>query len=761
MSWRSGENLGHYRLIEQIGRGGMGVVWKALDTRLGREVALKAIPPELADDPERLRLFRAEARSVAAVSHPGIVTIFSVEEHADRPFMTLELVSGETLDRIIDRGRLSVDQVLRLGGDLVDAVAAAHRQGIVHGDLKPANLMVGDGDRIKVLDFGLARIRERSEPTSQDATTTAAGTRSVAGSLPYMAPEQLLGQPADPRADLFAIGVILYEILAGSRPFRGSTPGELVPAIIRDDPEPLARRRDDVPEPLEQLVHRCLAKEPAERFSTADELHAALATLARRRQRDSLAAELAIPLPTVETDASRTAIAVLPFEDGSPERDQAHLCEGLAEDILDALARVAEIRTASRTRAAQLAARGHDPVEVGRRLHVDYVLGGSVRKSEDRLRVSVRLIEVAGESSVWSERFDRGSRDIFEVQDEIADTIVERLQGLDSGASGIPARTTRNAEAYELYLKGRYFWNQRYAGGLERALEQFGRAVEIDPEYALAYVGIADCYLVLGHYAYADPAHAYPEARSAAERALELAPDLGEAHASMAWIRAFRDYRREEASRHFRRMFEAHPSYATGYEWYGLFLISEGRFDDAVTVLRRAAQLDPVALIIPSIRAYALHCAGLARDSERVAQQALEMNPDFMFANLVLGVNRLLHPDLGDGLPAIRKAAELSGDSPLLLGYLGYALGLSGRGEDARAVETTLDELARHRYVPDLARALVHHGIGDRERTLDALEAAVAARDSFLVTAQSGPTFAALHEEPRYRKLLARMGLSP
>jgi len=673
-----GALLAHYRLIEKIGAGGMGVIWKALDTRLQREVAIKLLPEDLATDAESIGRFEREARAVAALNHPNIVTIYSVEEAEGVRFFTMELLVGRTLHEILPKGGLPLDRLLEISAVIADALAAAHERGIVHRDLKPPNVVITAGGRVKILDFGLAKVR-RTTPAAFGADwTTGAWAREgqLVGTLHYMAPEQLRGQPADQRSDVFALGILLYEMATGRRPFEGESVPALAASILMDAVVPPSRLRPELPPRLDHLVARCLEKDPALRIPTAQELCTELAEI-RRGQAES-------------PRGTGPSIAVLPFSDMSQAKDQEYFCEGIAEEIINALTRLEGLRVASRISSFQMKGAGLDSREIGRRLGVTTLLEGSVRKAEERLRVTAQLIDVQEGYGLWSERYDRDMKDIFAIQDEIARRIVEALRVTlspsEQAAMGKPATT--DVQAYDYYLRGRKFFNQYNRRGVELARRMFQHAIELDPGYALAHTGLADCstYIYM-HVLGTDEIR--ESALVSGRRAVELDPGLAQAHVSLGLALSLtRDH--DAAEREFETALQLDPRLFEAHYFYARDCFMQGKLEKALELYDRASELRPEDYQSPLLVGQIYEDLGQPeqaavhrRKGVRIAAQRLEFHPDDVRA-LYMGANGLVA--LGErerGLEWAQRALGLDPVDAMLLYNLACIYAIAGRPEEA------------------------------------------------------------------------------
>ena len=619
-----GRQLGSYRVLSLLGAGGMGEVYRARDAKLNRDVALKILPDAFALDADRLERFRREARAVASLNHPHIVTIYSIEEHDDVPFITMELVEGRSLDQGIAGGGLSLARFFDIAIALADALSAAHRKHIIHRDLKPANVMVTDDGNVKVLDFGLARTVEPDVVRLGDAVTslglTAAGT--IVGTMPYMSPEQIEAKPLDHRTDLFSLGIILYELATGERPFRGDSSAGLMSSILKDHPEPVGERRSGLPGGVCRLIGQCLEKHRRDRIQTANEVLVELKAQRRAWESGTGAAGRAAPdiaPPPAERAAS---IAVLAFTDMSAAKDQDWFCDGIAEEILNALTPLKGLRVAARTSAFSFKGKGDDLRTIGEKLNVTTVLEGSVRRAGDRVRITVQLSDVANGFQLWSERYDRELKDIFDVQDEIAKAIAERLRVTLAGGKDdrLVEQATTNIEAYQLYLKGRALVDRRGAS-VPTGLDLLRTAVELDPGYSLAWAGVADALTVLAYSGAARGSDSKPEAMAAAKRSIKLDPTSATGHTALACATLLYENNRAIAKQEFERALELSPNYAMGRCWYANLLsqLGTGRFRAGHRRSpTRARQRSPVRLRHHEPRGLSVHSRPAGRGDRNV-----------------------------------------------------------------------------------------------------------------------------------------------
>jgi len=750
-----GQSLLHYRLIEKIGEGGMGVVWKALDTKLDREVAVKLLPEDLASDPERLKRFEREAKAAAAINHPNIVTLYSVEQADGTHFIAMELVDGRTLAHLIPDEGLPVERFLDLALPLTEAIAAAHERGVTHRDLKPSNIMVSDAGRLKVLDFGLAKLRERAGADRPWDGSTKTLTRDgiVLGTMPYMSPEQLQGKPVDQRSDIFALGIVLYEMATGRRPFGGDNPAELASSILRDIPLLLSEVNQAMPADVARIVRHCLQKDPERRYQTAKGL---------RNELEELRTELAsgIVSATHGDELKAPSIAVLPFTDMSPQKDQEYFCDGMVEELIDALAKLGGLRVASRTSAFQYKEATRDIREIGRRLGVRTVLEGSVRKAGNRLRITAQLVNIADGYHLWSDKYDRDLEDIFAVQDEISLAIVEKLKVrlLGGEKEKLVKRQTKNQEAYNLYLKGRYFWNRRYEVGMKKSLEYFQQAIEKDPHYPLPYVGITDSYGILGWFEFLRPDEAFSRAKAALSLALEYDPSLGEAHASQGWIHFCYDWDWTSAELEFKKAIELTPEYATAHEWYATFLMAMGRFEESIAAALRAREIDPLSLIVNGVVGVTYAFSRQYDRSISELRKTLDMDPGFYLARVWLGLSYQLAGKVEQARETLREAVEVEADNPYALGFLGWGLGVSGQEEDALRILSRIEDRSRDQYVTPYQKGQILAGLGRIDEAFELFDEAYRQRSPQLVLLNATPLMDCLRSDPRFHSLLGRIG---
>jgi serine/threonine protein kinase/tetratricopeptide (TPR) repeat protein len=784
-----GEKISSYLIQEHLGTGGMAVVYRAVDQRLGRPVALKFLPPELKKQTEARQFLLREAQAASGLEHPNICTIYQIDETPEgQLFIAMAFYEGETLDARIKRGGpVPVTDAMAIAAQVAGGLAEAHRHGIVHCDIKPANLLLTKDGRVKILDFGIARLLEA--PSSGRA-------KWIMGTVPYMSPEQIRGEEIDPRSDLWSLGVVLYQAVAGQRPFRGQSQEEIKKAILHSDPPAIPGYPETEIAGLQHILRWSLARRREDRYNNAREMQADLVTPKGSMPRGpSLIVEetegsvSTFAQPRFEPRSStapttgpqsRTAvpsIAVLLPLDVSRDRDQEHLCFGIAEELISRLARFDGLKVAARTSAFNSALGALDPTEIGGRLQVSTVLESSVRKFGDRLRISARLIETDSGAILWTEDYDREAADLFAVQDEIADKIATRLRGTLLGGTSGAGTTAREAakvtsfEAFDLYLKGRYCWNKRTEDELRRGIDFFQKALQVSPDFPQAHAGLADSYTMLGIYGAEAPSDVMPRAKIAAERALELDPSLAEVYTSRGCVRSAFDWEFNGAAADFQRAMTLDPLYATAHQWMAMnCLIPKRRFELAKAELDKAANLDPMSLPINvSLGLFYLFSGDPAQAAQEL-QRVTEIDPDFPQAHLFLSQALREQGKLEAARDAAVRAAELSGGKPISTATLAAAHAALG---DRKRVEWLLEKLLdppkapkaeakagpRARYVSPALVAQIYVVLGEFDLAFGLLVRSVRMRSADLLWLGVDPIYAPLRKFPRFQALLSEIGL--
>jgi eukaryotic-like serine/threonine-protein kinase len=792
------QNISHYRVIEKLGGGGMGIVYKAEDTRLHRFVALKFLPDHVARDPHALARFQREAQAASALNHQNICTIYDLGEHDGRQFLVMELLDGVTLKQYMEGQALAEEQVLKLGMQIADALQTAHNKGVIHRDVKPANVFVTKGGEVKVLDFGLAKLLPASD---QDATLSVTLTepQAVLGTLPYMAPEQLRGEKTDARADIWGVGAVLYEMATGHQPFREELVTRLIDSILHVPPTPPHALNRTIPTEMERIICKCLEKNPENRYQSARELAIDLRRLAKP-EAPSVVAEprvwlswqlrvlvsvlLAVVLggtgyfvrqlfwPGPNPPTRKIMLAVLPFENLSGDPQQEFFSDGLTEEMIAQLGTLQPQRLGVIARTSAMLYKGSKkPIsQIGRELGVGYILEGSVRRQTGRVRVTAQLIQVRDQTDLWAESYEQELGSVFALQSGVAHHVASSLavELLPAEQARLASAHPVNPEAHEAYLKGRYFWNKRTEADLRKAISYFQQAVAKDPGYALAYTGLADSYHVLWVYSNISPNDTHDQAKAAALRAVQIDDTLAESHTSLAAIAADDDWDFSAAEHEYRRALSLNPNYATAHQWYAESLSYIGRFDDALNEIQKSQELDPLSLTINMTAGEILVRAG--KYDQAIAQlgKGLDMDKQFPLTHSALrdayeykhmfleAIAENEAAAVGQGAPAdqAKRVAAILREAYTSGGEEGYwHARVQQAAQNTRGGKSTNYDESPPRIASFYAR------LGDADSAVQWLQKALEQRNIGLAYVRTAPEFQALRSDPRVVKILRQMRL--
>jgi serine/threonine-protein kinase len=736
----AGTKLGNYEIESLLGRGGMGVVYKARQLSLNRPVALKFLPPELIGSHEWKERFFREAQAAAALAHPNICTIHEINEVDDKVFIAMEYLKGQSLDKKIESGALDIDEAVNVALRVAEGLGHAHKRGVVHRDIKPANIMITGDGQTKIMDFGLAKLSGKTRLTK---------TATVMGTITYMSPEQARGdKDISCQTDIWSLGVMLYEMLTGRLPFDAETDTGLIYKIINENPELITNHRSDIPGSLVSLIEKAIQKDPQNRYKAAEMFVADL---------EAVKSET-----STSKGSTSPSIAVLPFVNMSADPDQEYFCDGLAEELINALTQLKDLKVIARTSAFSFRGKEIDVRDIGKKLDVGTVLEGSVRKAGKRLRITAQLINTAQGHHLWSEKYDRNMEDVFAIQDEISEAIVAKLKPklLGEEKEKLAKRQPANLEAYNLYLKGRYFLNKGTQEDVKKAIECFRRAIEEEPDYALAYCGLSESWSNLPFYGSFPPQEAYLKGREAALRALEIDDTLGEAHCALALNKVDYEWDWEGAEREFRRGIELNPGYAISHQWYAFLHQCRGRFDEAIMEMKKALELDPLSQAINRDLGTVYLYSRQYEQAAEASRKALEMDPNNETVRIVLGGVYLWKLMLDEAMTEFQKAKEIStGLNTIAEIGIAASLALGGKRAEAERIVDDLIRRSEEEYVSRFWLSTMYFLLGDLDSGFESLEKAYERREHWMCYFKVQQAFDVVRTDPRYISLLKRIGL--
>jgi serine/threonine protein kinase/tetratricopeptide (TPR) repeat protein len=783
---------GRYEIIEELGKGGMGKVYRVEDKKIKEEVALKLIKPEIASDKKTIDRFSNELKMARKIRHKNVCGMYDLGEEKGTHYITMEYVPGEDLKGMIRMmGQLGAGKSISIAKQVCEGLAEAHRLGVFHRDLKPSNIMIDREGNARIMDFGIAR-------SVKGKGITGAGV--MIGTPEYMSPEQAEVKEVDQRSDVYSLGVILYEMVTGRVPFEGETPLGIAMKHKSEMPKDPREINAQIPEDLSRVTLRCLEKNREKRYQSAGEVRSELENIEKGipttekvvpKRKPITSREITVQFsvkklfipalvvvalvvlalviwhPWSQKEAvlipsDKPSIAVLSFDDLSPQKDQEYLCDGFADELINRLTKIESLRVPARTSSFSFKGKKFNIREIGNKLNVETVLEGSVRKARDKLRITVQLVKVVDGYPLWSEKYERNMEDVFALQDEISLAIVDNLKIklLGEEKAKIVKHYTENLEAYNLYLQGRYFWDKRTEEDIRKAIKYFEQAIEIDPNYALAYVGLADSYSIIPDYCSFPSKKAYPKAKEATLRALEIDNTLAEAYTSLASIKDGFEWDWSGAERDYKRAIELNPGYATAHHWYAFYLMLMARFDEAIKEIKRAHELDPLSLVISRNFGRILYSSRQYDQAIEALQKTLEMDSNFSQVHLFLGKVYLQKSIYEEALTELKKERNLSrGWNSIIETWIGIAYSRIGNRREAQKLLDDMIERSKGVYISPSLLGRLYFALGKNDQGFKWLEKAYEERDRWLFYLKIDPVFDSVRSDPRFTALLKKIGL--
>jgi serine/threonine protein kinase/Tfp pilus assembly protein PilF len=743
-----------YEIIEELGKGGMGRVYRVEDTKLKQEVALKLIKPAIAKDKKTIERFRNELKLARNIRHKNVCGMFDLGEAKGAHFITMEYVRGEDLKSLVRRiGQLPIGKSISVSKQICEGLVEAHRLGVVHRDLKSNNIMIDKEGNVRIMDFGIAR-------SLTEKGITAAGV--MIGTPEYMSPEQVEGKEVDQRSDIYSLGVILYEMTTGRLPFEGDTHLAIAMKHKSESPRSPKDLNPQIPEISCDLILKCMEKERENRYQDAAKVKADLEKIEQNLTTFESAILRKKPETTKIPEMSwKYSVAVLPFADISPQKDQAYFCDGMTDDIITKLTKLQDLKVISRTSVMRYKNTDKDIREIGQELNVNTILEGSVQKSGDYIRVNAQLIDVEDGFHLWAETYDRELKNVFEIQSDLAENIAKALKTnlTVEEEQGLSKNPTDDLEAYNIYLVGRHFWNMRTEEGFQKSLEHFQKAIKRDPTYALAYTGIADYFNLIGYYDLVPPREAFPKAKEVAEKAIDLDETLAEAHTSLAFIQMCYEWDWTGAKSSFKRALELNPSYVTAHHWYSVWLGAMGRHDESIATAKRAQELDPTSLVISCTLGGMFMLARRYDEQIEELHRAMELDPTSYIPHWYIVYPYGFKGLYDEAIAHAKKALSLSGMSSRMKGVLSHAYAFSGKKTEAKKLLNELIELSKTKYHSPYGLAYIYIELNEKDKALDLMEKAYEEHDHWLYQIKVIESVDKLRSEPRFKALLKRMGL--